>query len=262
MAITTSTAAQAWRPDRSFFAAADVVPQALLMATSSIAGEVDGDQPAVRVAYVDDTESASYVAEGSEITEEQPGSQRNRRPHQKISRLIALSNEQYRQEKTANQLAHSVARDLVRKADNSYIADVSNPTGLINVVNTVSGGNVFDSLDNLVELIAGLERNGAVPSHIVLDPLGWASFRNSEDRNRLQPNPAGCWHRRRRPDAARPPGTQEQVHPGLSRSGDRPQRRRVRGRPSVHRNIRTRLVRQGFGPAACYLAHWLGRHPS
>ena len=80
---------------------------------------------------------------------------------------------------TAQQVAESVARDLVRKADASYIGDVTDPTGLINTVATVSAdAGVFGDLDDLVELIATLEVNGAVPSHIVLDPMGWASLRN------------------------------------------------------------------------------------
>lgn len=176
--LTTSTAAYPWRPDETFFAANEVVPAALILQTSTIAGSVDGDQPAVRVAYVNDTESAGYVAEAAEIPEDDPELAEVVVRTKKISRLVNLSNEQFRQAMTAQQLAESVSRDLVRKADNSYIADVANPTGLINILNTISGGNVFDSLDNLVELIATLEVNGAQPSHIVLDPLGWASFQN------------------------------------------------------------------------------------
>lgn len=176
--LTTSTADQAWRPDETVHAPGDVVPDALIMQTSTIAGKVEGDQVAVRVAYVDDAESAGYVAEAAEITEDDPDLNEVVVHTKKIARLVNLSNEQYEQEMTAQQVAQSVARDIVRKADNSYIADVSNPTGIINTLNTVSGGNVFDSLDNLVELIAALEVNGANPSHIVLDPLGWASFRN------------------------------------------------------------------------------------
>ncbi|MGD9621984.1 MAG: phage major capsid protein [Mycolicibacterium sp.] len=56
---------------------------------------------------------------------------------------------------------------------------MTNPTGLINVVDTVSAdAGVYGDLDDLVELIATLEVNGAQPSHIVLDPMGWASLRN------------------------------------------------------------------------------------
>jgi HK97 family phage major capsid protein len=174
--VTTSTAAYPWRPDETFFTAGDVVPQALILQTSTVAGSVDGDQPAVRVAYVDDAESAAYVAEGLEITEDDPGLAEVVVRTKKISRLVALSSEQYRQDQTAEQLAESVSRDLVRKADHSYIDD-STPVGLLNVPGTVSGGHVSTDLDPIIDLIALLESNGAVPTHIVMDPLGWAALR-------------------------------------------------------------------------------------
>lgn len=177
--LTTPTTTYPWRPDSTFFAANEVVPDALIMQTSTIAGSVDGDQPAVRVAYVDDAESADYFAENAEITEDDPTLNEVVVRTKKLARLVNLSSEQFRQDMTAQQVSESVARDLVRKADNSYIADVADPDGLINVEGTVSAdAGVYGSLDNLVELIAQLEVNGATPSHIVLDPMGWASLRN------------------------------------------------------------------------------------
>lgn len=175
--VTTSTAAYAWRPDETFFTAGDVVPQALILQTSTVAGSVDGDQPAVRVAYVDDAESAAYVAEAADITEDNPDLAEVVVRTKKISRLVNLSNEQFRQDQTAEQLAESVSRDLVRKADSSYIDDTT-PVGLQHVPGTVSGGAVgLGGLDALIDLIAQLESNGATPTHIVVDPLGWAELR-------------------------------------------------------------------------------------
>jgi HK97 family phage major capsid protein len=176
--VTTNTAAYPWRPDETFFTAGDVVPQALILQTSTVAGSVDGDQPAVRVAYVDDAESAAYIAEASAITEDDPTLAEIVVRTKKISRLVNLSNEQYRQDQTAEQLAASVSRDLVRKADASYIDDTS-PVGLQSVPGIVAGGHIGAAagLDALIDLIAQLESNGAVPTHIVLDPLGWAELR-------------------------------------------------------------------------------------
>lgn len=177
--LTTGTSTYPWRPDSTFFAANEVVGDALILQTATMAGAVDGDQPAVRVAYVDDAESATYVAENAEITEDNPDLNEVVVRTKKLSRLVNLSSEQFRQDMTAQQVAESVARDLVRKADASYIGDVSNPTGLINTIGTVSAdAGVYGDLDNLVELIATLEVNGAMPTHIVLDPMGWASLRN------------------------------------------------------------------------------------
>lgn len=177
--LTTPTTTYPWRPDSTFFAANEVVGDALILQTSTVAGTVDGDQPAVRVAYVDDAESADYFAENAEITEDDPTLNEVVVRTKKLARLVNLSSEQFRQEMTAQQVAESVARDLIRKADNSYIADVADPDGLINVEGTVSAdAGVYGDLDDLVELIATLEVNGAQPTHIVLDPMGWASLRN------------------------------------------------------------------------------------
>jgi HK97 family phage major capsid protein len=49
--------------------------------------------------------------------------------------------------------------------------------GLINVAGIVNGGAVADNLDALVDLIAQLEDNLSVPTHILLDPLGWGELR-------------------------------------------------------------------------------------
>ena len=177
--ITTTTASYPWRPDETFFSAADVVPTALILQTSTVAGSVDGDQPAVRVAFVDDAESATYVAEGSEITEDDPTLSEIVVRTKKISRLVNLSSEQFRATETATQLSLSVARDLVRRADSDYIGSTTSPlVGLANVAGTVEAGSVGTSdLDVIVNLIAQLEVNGATPSHIVVDPLGWAALR-------------------------------------------------------------------------------------
>lgn len=175
--ITTSTADYPWRPDTTYFPASDVVPTALIMQTSTVAGSVDGDQPAVRVAFVDDAESAAYVAEGSAITEDDPGLDEIEVRTKKIARLINLSSEQYRQPNTATQLAESVARDIVRKADNSYIADSGGPVGLTNVPGVVNGGALGDDLDTLVDLIADIENNGGTPSHIIVNPLAWGALK-------------------------------------------------------------------------------------
>lgn len=176
--ITTNTAAYPWRPDETFFPAADVVPQALILQTSTVAGSIDGDQPSVRVAYVDDDESADYYAEAEEITESAPALAERVIQTKKLARRVVLSSEQFRQEMTAQQLAQSVARDLVQKADADYIGGTSPLVGIANVPGTVEAGYVGDTdLDVIVNLIAQLEANGAMPSHIVVDPLGWAALR-------------------------------------------------------------------------------------
>jgi HK97 family phage major capsid protein len=175
--ITTTTADAAWRPDTNYFAAPDVVPTALILQTSTVAGDVDGDQPAVRVAYVNDADSAEYVAEGTPANEDDPELDEIEVRTKKIVRLVSLSAEQFRKEQTAEQIAESVARDIVAKADRSYINDSGGPTGLANVSDVIDGGMIGSDLDALVDLIADIETNGGTPSHIVLHPYAWAEVK-------------------------------------------------------------------------------------
>ena len=47
----------------------------------------------------------------------------------------------------------------------------------------IQGDDVSGSLDALVDLIAQLQDNLAVPSHILLDPRGWAELRKLKTGN-------------------------------------------------------------------------------
>ncbi|ORW23670.1 major capsid protein [Mycolicibacter nonchromogenicus] len=177
--LTTGTADYPWRPDSTFFAPTDAVPSALLLQTTTVAGSIEGDTPSVRVAFVKDAESADYVAEGTPIESDEPDLDEVVLNAKRITRLVTLSTQQYRQTETATQVSQSVARDLVQKADNAFLGDsLSDPsTGLLNVDGVIDGGEVVDNLDVLVDLIAELENNGAQPSAIIVDPLTWASLR-------------------------------------------------------------------------------------
>lgn len=180
---TTSTSAVAWRPDSNTFAAADVIPEALILQASTVSGSIEGDAPAVRVAYVDDA-SATFTAEGSEIAEANPVLNEILVHTAKITQLVRLSREQYSQAGTAAELSNSVRRAIVKKADSAFITQVAPitpavtpPAGLLNVTGVEEGGAVTGDLDELVDLIAALEGNGSTPTRIVVDPVGWATLR-------------------------------------------------------------------------------------
>ena len=184
MAIeTTLTSSKAWAPDQNVFNPADAVPDALILAHSNVAGVIDGDQPVLRVAYVTD-DDASVTVEGIAIDEADPAMSETLIYSAKITQLIRLSNEQYRQAGTAQELSQSVQRALIKKADSLFLAQAA-PTapavapvaGLLNVSGIENGGAVDTSLDALIDLVALLESNGATPSGMILDPLAWASLR-------------------------------------------------------------------------------------
>lgn len=180
---TTTTSAYAWRPDDTTFAAADVVPEALIMRTSTVAGSIEGDQPSLHVAYIDD-DDAEFVAEADEIDESNPAMAEVVVHTGKISQLVKLSNEQWAQEGTAGQLAQSVSRAIIKRADEAFLAQVAPtppavrpPAGLLNINGTTEGDEIVGSLDALVDLVAELEAEGSNPTHIVVDPRGWAQLR-------------------------------------------------------------------------------------
>lgn len=181
--LTTSTTAGAWSPDQYSFAAADVVPEALILKTSTVSGHIEGDSPSLRVAYITDDESAAYVAEGAQITDSGPTLSEATVHVKKLARLVSLSREQFNKPETATQTAQSVARDLIRKADLSYLAETAptppatGSTGILNTANVVDGGEVAANLDGLVDLVAELEANLATPQYIVVSPDVWASLR-------------------------------------------------------------------------------------
>ncbi|WP_231110724.1 phage major capsid protein [Mycobacterium avium] len=132
----------------------------------------------MRVAYVADSADADYVAEGAEFTDSEPDLDEVIIKTRKIGRLVKVSREQYYNQQTAPQLAASVARDLVRRADAAYLGDSTGASiGLLHNTAVVDGGNVDADLDVLIDLVAELEQNGAVPSHILVDPASWASLR-------------------------------------------------------------------------------------
>ncbi|MGH3265309.1 MAG: phage major capsid protein, partial [Trebonia sp.] len=180
---TTKTSATAWSPDVTEFAAADTVPDALILKCATPGGIVEGDSPSVRVAYVDDDE-AQFTAEADTIPEAEPTLAERLVHTAKVTQLIRVSDEQYRQTNTATQLSASVARAITRRANTAFVAEAA-PTapavapmpGLLNVAGIVDGGEIGTNLDGLVDLIAELQTNLAVPSHILLGVHAWSEFR-------------------------------------------------------------------------------------
>lgn len=180
---TTNNTAKAWHPDVETFAPTDIVPDALIVQASTKAATVEGDQIAVRVAYVAD-DDAQVTAEGAEIPESDPALSEALAYTSKVTQLVRVSREQFEQNGTADQLAKSVKRAITKKADQLFVSQVA-PTspavapvaGLVNIAGVVAGDPVADSLDALIDLVAELQANGAAPSHLVLDPIGWAALR-------------------------------------------------------------------------------------
>lgn len=180
---TTMSSARAWAPDQYTFNADDVVADALILQCSTVVGSIEGDEPAVRVAYVDDA-AATFVAEAAVISEANPALSEVLVHTGKVSQLVRLSREQWTQNGVATELSTSVRRAVIKAANIAFVAQaaptapaVSPAAGLLNVSGIEDGGAIATDLDALVDLFATLESNGGEPSHIIVDPLAWASLR-------------------------------------------------------------------------------------
>ena len=64
---TTPTSPKAWAPDVTAFVPGNVVPDALILNTATVVGQIEGDEPAIRVPFVADDGVVGFVAEGAEI---------------------------------------------------------------------------------------------------------------------------------------------------------------------------------------------------
>jgi HK97 family phage major capsid protein len=180
---TTPTSAAAWRPDEFVFAPVDVVGDAIILQTSTATKQIEGDAPSVRAAFVVD-DQAILVPESELIDQAAPQLSEVVIHTSKVSMLIKLSKEQYLQAETSAQLALSVSRALVRRADIAYLAEpaptgpaVAPVAGITNVAGIIDGGSVVNDLDVLVDLVAALQANLGTPTAFVVGPLGWAELR-------------------------------------------------------------------------------------
>lgn len=184
MATTTRTAAKAHAPDSTkYFDADKVLAESLYVSATTQGGVIQGDEPSLRVAYVDDADSAGFVAEGAEIPVSDPALGEKIVQTRKIARLVKVSREMYYQDNTGSKMAESVKNDLIKKMDRALIEqaapqapEIAPSTGLIHTTGIVEGDEIGDNLDPLVDLLAELQSNDATPSVIVIDPLAYASL--------------------------------------------------------------------------------------
>ena len=179
---TTGTSAAAWRPDLFTFAPETVLAPALIFSATTVSGRIEGDAPSLRVAYADDVD-ASFYDEGQTFDEAEPDLAEALVYTKKFGELVRITREQYRQAGTDQHLAQSVARSMIRKADNALLAQpapvgpaVAPSTGLTNTAGLVTG--LLDGdLDVLIDLEASVRANRGIPAAWVLAPDMWASLR-------------------------------------------------------------------------------------
>ncbi|MGP4054285.1 phage major capsid protein [Mycobacterium sp. 4D054] len=180
MAIkTTPTSPKAWAPDLTAFVPADVVPDALILNTATVVGQIEGDEPAIRVPFVSDDGVVGFVAEGAEIPDANQEFDEVVVLTGKVAALGKYSYETLQQEQAARMVVDSLSRSVVTKANAAYLGnavDGPGPVGLLNAAGIVDGGAVAGDLDAVVDAVAGIEADGGTATHIIAAPDAWASL--------------------------------------------------------------------------------------
>lgn len=175
--VTTPTSAEAWRPDQiSAFNPEDLVSDALIMQAATQVGSVEGDAPAVRCAYVSDDPSSGFVAEGAQIAEADPTLSEVVVTTRKIATLVKVSREQASQAGAAERIANSMQRSIVTKANAAFLTNTSDPKGLLKVSGVKDAGALESDLFALSDAVGAIEADGGAATHIVVNPLDWATL--------------------------------------------------------------------------------------
>lgn len=177
---TTTTVAAAWRPDQTY-AAQELVPDALVLSTSTVLGRIDGDEPVIRVGWIDDA-PASFVAEGAPIPESEPDLSEVLVTTGKVAQLVRFSRELMNQPDAGPKGMDSVRRAVIKAANVAYLSQpapdsAGPPAGLLNVDGITDAGEVGDDLDGLADALTAIEQADGQATHIIAAPDAWGSLR-------------------------------------------------------------------------------------
>lgn len=191
MAITTPAGPKGLYPDKTFIAR-DVVPDALIFDLATIAGSIEGDEPAVRVPFVTEDPTVGFVAEGAEINVDDPDLDEILVHTGKLAVITKQTNEAASYTEANQLIADSLSRAVTVKGNTALLSNptptggATTPTGLLNIAGIVNGGTLSTSLDAINDAITTVEVNGGTATHITMDPASWGVIRGlkaSSDSN-------------------------------------------------------------------------------
>lgn len=111
--FATTNSAKVFHADVIGVAPTEVIPDALVVQPSTKAGAVEGDEPAVRVPFVEiPSADVGFLPEGDDIDEASPDSPEVLTHTGEIAVLVKVSREQYGQGSAASMLSDAVRRAL------------------------------------------------------------------------------------------------------------------------------------------------------
>lgn len=180
MAITTLLDNKAAFPDQTALEPLQALPDALVLTQTTISGTVEGDTPAVRIAYIDQDPDPDVVAEGGDIDAKDPALSELVVTTHKVGIITVVSNEAYSHSDAAALFGTSLARAVTAKADRLFLQapapaeGTTGFTGLANQPGILQAGNISNSLAPLIDAIAQIATNGGTPTAIIAGYDAWA----------------------------------------------------------------------------------------
>lgn len=179
--LTTPTAPEAWRPNVvSEFNPDDLLAESLITRCASHAGTVEGDAPQVLVPYVSQDPTAGFVSEGIDITLQDVQAAQVAITTDKVAVVTRVSREIVEQPQAARRIADSLKRSIVSAADAAFLANATDPTGLLNIEGIATagdlGGTEAPNVFAVYDAAAAIEADGGQATHLLMNPLDWAAL--------------------------------------------------------------------------------------
>jgi HK97 family phage major capsid protein len=175
------------------FQVQEYLPDSLFLQAATIAGDIQGDSPAVRVPYVSQDPTVGFVAEGAEINENDPTLDEVLITTAKLAVLVSQSNESLAYPTAGQLITSSLTRTLTQKADHVFLQNTpaqktSQPTGLLNTTSTTQGpawggDDPTKDLDAIATAISQIEANNGQATHIIMSPTAWLHYASLKDKN-------------------------------------------------------------------------------
>lgn len=161
---------------RQSFVAQDTLPDLLLPQMSLVAGSIEGDEPSLRVIYVDPTNlNADFVAEGAAFDESGDVLSETVISTDKVGALVVVSNELHRNG-TDSGLADGMIRAITHKANQAFLNNASAPTGVLNDTAITDGGYLGTDLDSVYAAVYGVMGTGVQADYILASPDAMVSL--------------------------------------------------------------------------------------
>jgi HK97 family phage major capsid protein len=170
--MTAITGTASWSPDHIADLDLDtVIPDSLLVVATTKAGEIEGDEPFVRVPFVGADPTAATVAEGAAITPSDATLSEVAFQTTKTAVLSKISNELVRAPGAQARIIKSLQRSVQAKVNADFVDALdAASTGFVNA------GTLGTDLDEFSDAIADVESNGGEASHIIMPSSAWKTL--------------------------------------------------------------------------------------